>query len=240
MVLKHKESPGKGSTKFVGKMQDWAKVAGELQGEDLKQKIYDNTLLGILGEIKGKHVLDYGGGPAVIAARMKMMGADTHLYDINEKFLEIAGQKLGQENVHPDVSNILNGTFDVVTCNLVVCIVPEAEVVRIAKNIKEALASEGVAYVGFCNPRICKVRRSLIDIRHKSDYKYEDNHTYRKTKKEGGYDIDELHRPIGWYNGVFDAVGLRREGLLFTQEYEIAKGRLISDFVIFKLTKGVD
>ncbi len=240
MVLKQKTGQTNGSTKFVGKMQDWAKVAGELQGEDLKQKIYDNTLLGIIGKIKGKRVLDYGGGPAVIASRMKMMGADTQLYDINEKFLEIAGQKLGQQNVHASVSDVLNGTFELVTCNLVVCIVPEAEVVRIAKNIKEALAPEGVAYVGFCNPRICKVRRSVIDIRHKSDYKYEDNHTYRKTKKEGRYDIDELHRPIEWYNGVFDAVGLRREGLLFTTEYEIAKGRWISDFVIFKLTKGED
>ena len=226
--------------KFVGKMREWAKVAGELQGEDLKQKIYDNRLLDIcraLGDLKGKYVLDYGAGPAVIASRIASLGAEIKAFDISADMLKIAAEKLGAINVFSKIDDIPTSSFDVVICNLVLCIVPDDEVVRIVQNIKQLLKQDGVAFIGFCNPRIFDVPESLIDFRHQSGDDYEHNHRYMKTKKEGNYQIEETHRPIGWYNGIFDALGLQRE-LFFTPEYETADGRKISDFVIFKLRRG--
>ena len=85
--------------KFVGDMKKWAQVAAELQGEDLKEKIYDNTLLGLCGSLKGKTVLDYGAGPAVIAGRAFKMGAQVKTFDISRKMNAICVDKLGNENV---------------------------------------------------------------------------------------------------------------------------------------------
>ncbi|MBI5047258.1 class I SAM-dependent methyltransferase [Candidatus Micrarchaeota archaeon] len=224
--------------RFVGIMDEWAKVAAELQGEDLKQKIYDNTLLDLCGDLKDKKVLDYGAGPGVIAKRIARVGARVHAYDVSPDMLRIAAQNLGSEKVHTNVSEVTNGSFDIVFCNLVVCIVPEEEVVRIARNIRAALTEKGKAYVGFCNPKLYNVPESLIDFRHSTGDDYEQNHKYRKTKKEGNYDIDELHRPIGWYQGIWNSIGLKCTKVAFTPEYATRDGKRISDFIIFELVRG--
>src|SRR3990167_2689134 len=223
--------------KTIGKMHEWARVAGELQGEDLKQKIYDNKLLDACSELKGKRILDYGAGPGIIAGRALQAGADINVYDISPEMLRIAAERIGAERAYDTLDRIPTSSFDIVTCNLVLCIVPDDEVVLIIRNIKNLLAATGTAYVGFCNPRIFDVPESLIDFRHSSGQGYEDNHKYMKKKKEGGYQIEETHRPMGWYSGVFHAVGVQISDIIFTPEYEAVSGRIISDFVIFKLKK---
>ena len=57
-----------------------------------------------------------------------------------------------------------------------------------------------------------------------------------KTKKEGGYQIIENHRPIEWYEKVYKDTGLKLVDTIFTPEYEL-KQRKIKDFIIFKLKK---
>mgnify|MGYP001033257994 CR=1 FL=1 len=59
---------------------------------------------------------------------------------------------------------------------------------------------------------------------------------YMKTKKEGEYQIIEMHRPIEWYEKVFSEVGLNVKDKHFTPAYEL-KGKTIEDFVILELTK---
>ncbi len=223
------------SGKRVQKMHEWARVAGELLGEDLKQRIYDNTLARLCGEISGKRVLDYGAGPAVIAQRFARMGAQVQTFDISPDMNRICEEKLGVENVFRTVGQIPKSAFDIVLCNLVLCIVPDDEVVDIMQNIKLLAKPGGSAFIGFCNPRIFDVSESVIDFRHPTGHEYEENHCYQKTKKEGGYHIEETHRPIGWYKGVFRAHGLDAKPF-FTPSYEVADGREISDFVIFRVS----
>ncbi|MDO8553867.1 MAG: class I SAM-dependent methyltransferase [Candidatus Micrarchaeota archaeon] len=222
--------------KNVMKMNEWANVARELQGEDLKQKIYDNTLVDLCGNLKGKHVLDYGAGPAVMANRIAGLGADVSVYDISEEMRKIAENRLGAQRVFQDAASIPTNQFDIVLCNLVTCIVPEDEVARIARNIRVALTDSGTAYIGFCNPRIHDLPESLIDFRMPSGRKYEENHEYKKVKKEGSYEIIELHRPIEWYSRVFEEAGLSVSNIHFTPGYDV-NGRTVNDFVIFELKK---
>ena len=222
--------------KNVTGMTEWAKVAGELQGEDLKQKIYDTKLLDICGDLKGKRVLDYGAGPVVIASRVAGLGAHVHVFDISDEMLRIAKTKLGPEKVFLSASTIPADHFDIVFCNLVTCIVPEDEVARIAANIRNSMNKSGVAFIGFCNPRIHDLPESIIDFRMPSGRRYEENHDYRKLKKEGGYEIVELHRPIEWYSKVFEEAGLRIVNIHFTPGYEV-NDREVNDFVIFELKK---
>ena len=224
------------SKKLVAEQKEWGVVAKELEAENLKLASYDNTLMSAIGDVKDKKVLDYGAGPGVLALGLQKMGADVKVWDINNEMREKAGAKIGSENIYRDISEVPQNFFDIVICNLVLCIVPEDEVKNIVKNIKAVLNETGSAYIGFCNPKIFQVAESNLDFRFPTGNKYEDNHDYKKIKKEGGYEIIETHRPIEWYEKIFGEAGLRLADEFYTPEYEL-KDNKIKDFIIFKLSK---
>jgi len=126
--------------------------------------------------------------------------------------------------------------FDVIICNLVLCIVPEEEARSISKDIHSFLSKDGRAYIGFCNPLIFEVPESNLDLRFPTGAAYEENHQYKKIKKEGGYEIMETHRPIEWYKDIYAEAGLRMVAHHFTPEYQLGD-RSIKDFIIFELER---
>ncbi|MBS3175385.1 class I SAM-dependent methyltransferase [Candidatus Woesearchaeota archaeon] len=222
--------------KGVFDQQKWNIVANELEAENLKLASYDNTLIPSLGNLKNRKILDYGCGPGVLALALSKLGANVKTFDISKDMLELCSQKIGQENVFSNIEAIPKEEFDNIICNLVLCIVPEYEIKNISSNIRKLLNKNGTAYIGFCNPRIFNLPESRLDLRYSAGYSYEDNHSYRKIKKEGGYEITELHRPIEWYKQVFNDAGLVIVEEIFTPEYELS-GNKIRDFIIFKLRR---
>ncbi len=220
--------------KKIFDVKKWNLVANELQSEDLKLASYDRTLIPRLGELRGKTVLDYGCGPGVLALALKRLGANVKVFDISDDMLKLAGDKIEHENIFNDLSDIPKNNFDIVICNLVLCIVDENEVRNIIMNIKILLKENGVAYIGFCNPKIFNILESQLDFRFPTGNKYEDNHSYKKLKREGNYEIIESHRPVEWYSNIYATSGLEIEDITFTPSYEL-KGNKIEDFVIFKL-----
>lgn len=224
------------NTKLVADQKDWGIVSKELEAENIKLAYYDHTLIPLLGDVSGKEILDYGAGPGVLALALKKLGANVKTYDISADFTEKAGEKIGTENVYTTFGEIPKNHFDFIICNLVLCIVPEQEVKNIVSNIVSVLGEKGTVYMGFCNPKIFDVPESNLDFRFQTGDKYEDNHDYKKVKKEGGYEIIETHRPIEWYEKVFQTVGMKVIDKIFTPEYEL-KGKKIEDFIIFKLQK---
>lgn len=222
--------------KMVAEQEKWDVVAKELEGENLKLASYDNTLMSVIGDIKGKNVLDYGAGPGVLALGVKKMGGSIKVWDINAEMREKSGVKIGTENIYNDINEIPKDFFDIIICNLVLCIVPEDEVKNIVDNMKDFLAEKGFIYIGFCNPKIFNIAESNLDFRFPKGDKYEENHQYKKIKKEGGYEIIETHRPIEWYEKVYQDAGLKLVGTFYTPEYEL-KDNKIKDFIIFKLAR---
>ncbi len=222
--------------KIVEGQNEWKIVSKELEAENIKIKSYDSTIISAIGNIKNKRILDYGCGPGVLASVLKRLDSKVKAFDISEEMRKLCGQKIGAENVYSKISEIPKGSFDSIVCNLVLCIVDEKEVENIARNIRTLLKTTGTTYVGFCNPKIFGVPESALDFRFQTGNKYEENHTYKKLKKEGNYEILELHRPIEWYQKVFQKVGLKVSEMEFTPEYEL-KGNKINDFVIIELTK---
>lgn len=222
--------------KLVSKEEEWAKVAEELKAEKVKLAFYDDTVISLLENVKDKKVLDYGGGPGVLPLALKKLGADVKEYDISKDMLKQASEKIGEENIYHSVEEIPKDKFDIIICNLVLCIVSEEEVKRIVSIIKQSLNKKGFAFIGFCNPKLLDVPESNLDFRPKPKHKYEENHSYMKTKKEGMYEIIENHRPIEWYEKMYEEQGLNLVDTFFTPEYEL-KGRKIKDFIIFKLKK---
>lgn len=222
--------------KLVADQKEWSVVAKELEAENLKLASYDNTLMSAIDDINDKKILDYGSGPGILALGLQKMGADVKVWDINNEMREKAGTKIGSENIYTDISQVPQNFFDIIICNLVLCIVPEAEVRNIVKNVKKFLNETGSAYIGFCNPKIFTVAESNLDFRFPTGNTYEENHDYKKIKKEGGYEIIETHRPIEWYEKIYAEAGLKLADTFFTPEYEL-KNNKIKDFVIFRLQK---
>jgi 2-polyprenyl-3-methyl-5-hydroxy-6-metoxy-1,4-benzoquinol methylase len=211
-------------------------AAANLDAETLKLASYDSTLLMELGSVVGKNVLDYGCGPGVLCAVLKSLGAEVKGFDINSDMLIKTAEKIGSGNVITDPNQIPENSFDIVICNLVLCIVSEEEAENIIKNIRRFLKPDGVAYIGFCNPKIHNKPESQLDFRFFSGHDYFENHAYKKIKKEGVYEIVENHRPVDWYTKLFFHNQLILLDILLTPEYQIRNDK-INDFVIFKLQK---
>ena len=224
------------NTTLVAQQEEWNKVVKDLEGENLKLASYDNTLVPLLGDLTDKNVLDYGAGPGVLALGLKKLGAKIKVWDINPEMRKKASGKIGTENTYQNLEDIPRDHFDFIICNLVLCIVPESELRAIIGNLKELLNENGLSYIGFCNPKIFDIKESNLDFRFPTGNKYDDNHDYKKVKKEGGYEIIETHRPIEWYEKVFAESGLELVDTHFTPEYEL-EGEKIQDFVIFELRR---
>lgn len=222
--------------KTVSRESEWGKVARELEAEELKLQSYDPALLALCGDVKGKRILDYGPGPGILAYALQKMGADVQAFDISEEMRQKCGRKIGVRNVYDSAAKIPKNNYDIIVCNLVLCINDEAETRFIMRNISSELKEDGFALVGFCNPKIFDVPESQLDIRFQTGAGYGDNHVYKKIKKEGFYQILEWHRPVEWYRQVFETSSLRVLDITFTPEYEF-QGRKIQDFVILRLEK---
>src|SRR3989344_5976338 len=104
--------------KLISEETEWSRVSKELKTEQLKLASYDNTLIPLLGKIKSKRILDYGGGPGVLVLALKKLGADAKEYDISEDMRKQAAQKIGRENVYETFELVPKGTFGFVICNL--------------------------------------------------------------------------------------------------------------------------
>ncbi len=221
-------------SKQVSKHSEWAQVAKELEAEELKLASYDATLLDLLGSVKGRRILDYGCGPGILALVLTRGRADIQIYDISSDMRQLAGRKIGHDRGCGSIEEIPRNYFDCVICNLVLCIVGDEVVTEIARNLGDMASKEGTIYTGFCNPMIFNLEETQLDLREPTGQGYGENHQYRKTKKEGGYQILEEHRPLEWYEETFANSGLVVLGKHFTQEYEL-KGNHIKDFVIFEM-----
>lgn len=223
--------------KIVARQNEWSRVSSELAGEKAKLESYDNTLIRELNNVVGKRILDYGAGPGILASALQRIGCQVKAFDVSSEMRRQCAERIGYGNVFETVEELPSSHFDVAVCNLVVCIVDEDEVARISSNLVDCLNEKGIAYVGFCNPLIFDVPESALNIRTPSGDAYHENHSYKKIKKEGSYEIVEAHRPIEWYFKTFQNVGLAVQALLFTPEYSF-NGRKLNDFVVFKLSKS--
>lgn len=219
--------------KKVDHQSEWRQVIPELEGEELKVRLYDKIMLDHLGDVQNAEVLDYGCGPGILLDAMQRLGAKVKGFDISAEMREQCAARIGSDKVYDAVEQIRDESFDIIICNLVLCVVNDGEVRRIVRNIRNAMRKDGKALIGFCNPLIFDVPESQLDYRFPTGDDYRTNHRYRKKKKEGGYEITEEHRPIKWYEREYRSVGLRQVNTLFTPEYEL-NGRTIRDFVIFE------
>lgn len=226
-------------TKEVRASSAWDTVANELATETLKVASYDNVVLEKAGDLENARMLDYGSGPGVLASVCKDAGADIHTWDINPKIREACAERIGANRVFNSLAEMRGQIFDIITCNLVMCIVSEKEVQAIARRLSRMLRRDGKVFIGFCNPQIYDVPETELDIRFPTGDSYFDHHTIPKIKKEGNYRIFDNVRPISWYHNRFMESRLEQTALHTTAPYKMpGSERTIRDFVIFEQTRS--
>lgn len=221
---------------LIKNQNEWSVVIDKLDNEVKKLQSYDKTIIKYLNKIYDNKILDYGAGPGVFAKYLKSKGAIIHTYDINMDMNIKAAQKIGKENVFFTPEKIPNDYYDIILCNLVVCIIDEKDLVKLLNTINLKLNKTGKVFIGFCNPKIFNIPESQLDYRFPTRFSYDENHCYKKIKKEGFYEIIERHRPIEWYKDIFIKNNFKISNVLYTPKYHF-NSRLINDFIIFELTK---
>ncbi len=220
----------------------WDQVIKHLEGEEMKVASYDKVIFDRLGKVNdGRRWLDYGCGPGVLLRAGKLAGADMFGWDINAQMRAKAGEKIGSNRIFTNLRQMRGQLFDIITCNLVLCIVNQKTVKHICEEIRKHLTKDGIALIGFCNPQIFDVPQTQLDLRFPKGHTYfqtdRDGHIIEKEKIEGKYKIFDRVRDIGWYHRVFYRAGLEQTGLFVTPRYKMPKtDRMISDFVIFEQT----
>lgn len=104
----------------------------------------------LLGEMKGKNVLDYGCGTGKFARRLDNLGAMVRGVDISAKAIDKAKDKYSRNInyeliTNSDISHIKPNTFDCAVVNFVLCCIKDdKEVRKILNQIYERLKDNGV------------------------------------------------------------------------------------------------
>ena len=106
---------------------------------------YKNVLK-LLGEVKGKRILDYGCGTAKFTRILKDRGAKVIGVDIAEKEIAIAKLKYPDLELYlaDDIKNKMRSDFDAAVLNFVITAIPSKEtILEIFKNIHNFLKPNG-------------------------------------------------------------------------------------------------
>ncbi len=112
------------------------------------------TLFRLLGNIKGKKILDLGCGPGFQIRKMKKKGAKVRGIDLSDKLIEIAKkQNPGIEIIKGDITKKLsykNSEFDIVSSSLVFGHIEKWE--KILQEVHRILKKDGIFIFSAYNP----------------------------------------------------------------------------------------
>lgn len=109
----------------------------------------------LLGDLKGKTVLDAGCGNGYLLKRMAKTAKKIFGVDLTEKFIELAKNRDNPKNVEFSVGDIekprfSENTFDVVLCNMVIMDIEKPQVV--IKEIGRILKKKGLLVISLIHP----------------------------------------------------------------------------------------
>ena len=213
-------------------MKDWEEIADwydKKQGEsgDLWHRtIIDPALLRVVGEPKGKLVLDLGCGNGYLSRKLAKNGAKVTAVDVSARMIMNAKahdptNSFGVRYVCCDANNLVgipSEGFDLVVANMSLMDVEDA--VGAVKEVSRVLRVGGRFVASICHP--------CFDIMSNSDWVVEGppvkpQSVYRKVKGYRNPFFEEVpwiladgktmrtksfHRPLNWYVRTFNSCGL--------------------------------
>ncbi len=221
---------------------EWSDIANKVPTiQSTKNKVLNPIILELLvAHSEQKRLFDYGCGWGEFAQETCESGFTVTAFDEAVEMVNQARSKfeaplfLTKEEFYEKLSELEN-TFDVVTSNLVLCILEKKEQQILLDNIKRLLADTGIAIISLCHPQYDYLADSLVSRRFvPPDATYEEEFIYQKEIKENGAKFSDYHRPLGYYTGLFNKNGFKiieqRDSDTFETNYK-------PDFIIFVLKK---
>ena len=118
------------------------------------------TTLSLLGNIKGKKILDFGCGTGIYAKNLTKKGAKVHGFDISREMLNIA-KKYAPEATFKQGSGYdipFNEEFDIVIASLVLDYFKDWN--KVFKNVKRRLKKNGIFVFSIGNP-VAECRKNI-------------------------------------------------------------------------------
>lgn len=216
----------------------------ELQGIDSfhssmeildKSELHDPWLLGIISLQPSGKLLDWGCGTGRLSEAMANLGHDVDAFDPDYSFKEQIYLRSGV-NWLDSPDSIVRFSYDIVTANLVLCVIEDhKEVVSVFSTLKRALKEDGRAFVTVCHPLCISTQCSTVierpEIELESDFV-----SYEKfVRSTGRYRIEHT-RSIDLIEKLANEAGLIVVGQYDSPGLDVDTCKAISEFVAIELT----
>lgn len=219
---------------------EWTEIASKVRKiQGTKNEVLNPTLLTLIKTYaEGKNIFDYGCGWGEFADILQKEGFSVVAFDDADEMVEQAKDKFETptflyKKEFEEKSLDMTGIFDVVTSNLVLCILEKEQQEILLNNVKSLIKSDGVIIISFCHPRYDYLPDSLVSKRFApSNAQYFEEFIYEKEIKENGIRFHDYHRPLEYYNELFNHHGLM---VLETKESDVLGTTYQPDFIVFVL-----
>lgn len=121
----------------------------EEKAKDYIEKYIQNDFNLFLQKLRGKKILDLGGGPGRDSIRFKQRGFHPICIDISKAMVKLCKNK-GIEAYEMDIEKLdfENNTFDGVWAYTSLLHIPKNQIKQVLKKIRAILKSKGVFYIG--------------------------------------------------------------------------------------------
>lgn len=223
----------------------WQGIAQkEKRIQDTKNIIINDNLFSLIkkyGPDKG-NAFDYGCGWGEFADLLTKKKFEVTAFDDSDEMVKRGREKfrrprfLTKAEFYQELPGLKN-QFDLVTSNLVLCILKKAEQNKMLENIKKLVKDDGLIVISFCHPCLDYITESVLAKRirpYNFDLKYDQEFKYRKIIHENRIEFDDYHRPLEYYASLFKKQDLQ---IIDIGESDVLKTSYYPDFIIFVLKK---
>ncbi len=210
--------------------------------QDAKNRVLNEKLFSLIKKYAPKSgtAFDYGCGWGEFADAVSQKGYATEAFDEADGMVAQAKSQYTKPRFYTNTEFVkklptLAGKFDLVTSNLVLCILKKKDQDVMLENLK-ILAKDGAPIiVSLCNPCSDYLTVGIVTKRIRSHVwnpKYDKEFKYKKIVHENGIEFTDYHRPLSYYIQLFKKHGLQ---ILDIAESEVLDTQAHPDFIAFVL-----
>jgi carbamoyltransferase len=221
---------------------EWSRIADEASEIQVtKNKVLNPIVIDLVNKYcKGKKLFDYSCGWGEFSNDMQKQGFGVTAFDEADEMIKKAKQNF--QGPHFMYKSEFEGnytemqkTFDVVTSNLLLCILEKNIQKIVLKHMKNLVKDDGVIIISFCHPYYDFLPDSLVTKRFlPADAQYYKEFMFEKEIKENGVRFHDYHRPMEYYKSLLDEMGLE---VIETRDSDTLNSKYDPDFLIFTLKK---
>lgn len=226
-----------------GAAEEWNKLAGQIDViQDAKNRALNPRLLAqVEKHAPNGAAFDYGCGEGEWAGVLHDTGRVVTGFDAADEQITKARANFGNAATFMTRAEFdqqlpaLEGTFELVTSNLVLCVMEEQEQRQMLSEMKQMLKPGGTIIVSFCHPKYDFEPEGVVTSRFVPEgLGYNDTFKFTKRIKEvpSAQPFTDTHRPLEYYEKLFKEFGLQT---IETSESDTLGTQHNPDFIIFTL-----